>query len=479
MEKLYLGGSLAANQCEGAWLEDGKGITISDVMTAGGKGKRRYWSWNVLENESYPSHEAIDFYHHYKEDIKLFAEMGFRMLRISISWARIFPNGDDEKPNEKGIKYYRDLLETLKSYNIEPLVTIAHFDIPLNLVKKYNGWTNKKLISLFERYVTVLFENYHDLVKYWICFNEINGLSIAGGVTCGGYLEKEYDTELFSKIPEYGHTNDVMRFQCLHNQIVASAKAKLLASKYNKDSQFGVMIAHCTTYPLNCEPETVLLAQKEDEEINNAVLDAMVNGEYSNFFYNILKKLNVEIDISNDELEIMKQGTCDFISFSYYQSRCASTDKSAQRSSGNLLGGVSNPYLKSSQWGWQIDPVGIRYTVNKLFRRYRKPVMIVENGLGAIDKLENDGTIHDPYRTEYLKAHLEQVFKCVEEDGSDLIAYLWWGPIDIVSASTGEMAKRYGFIFVEKNDDGTGTMKRYVKDSFYQYKELIKEYYEG
>lgn len=477
MNKIYLGGALAASQCEGAWQTDGKGVSISDVMTSGSRNDPRHWSWQPLNGKAYPSHEAVDFYHNYKQDIALMAQMGFKMLRISIAWTRIYPNGDDERPNEKGIAFYKDLLMTLKEYNIEPLVTICHFDIPLNLVKKYDGWTNKKTIELFEKYITTLFENYSDLVKYWICFNEINGLNIAGGVTCGGYSLNDSDEGIFNKIPEFGPENDRKRFQSLHNQIVASAKAKLLASKYNPSMKFGTMIAHCTTYPLNCQPQTVLLCQNEDEEINNIVLEPMINGEYSAVFYKVLDRLNVELDISEEEKKIIKNGTCDFIAFSYYQSRCVSLDESAARTSGNLLGGVKNPYLETSQWGWQIDPIGLRYTVNKLYRRYRKPIMIVENGLGAEDKLEQDGKIHDPYRSEYLKAHLEEVFKSVEQDGSMLMAYLWWGPIDIVSASTGEMRKRYGFIYVDKNDDGSGTMKRYIKDSFYDYQKIIKDYY--
>lgn len=475
MEKIYLGGALAANQCEGAWNEDGKGIAISDVMTNGNKNKPRTWSFEIDENETYPSHVAIDFYHHYKEDISLFAEMGFKMLRLSISWSRIFPNGDDEFPNEKGIQFYKNVFEELKKYNIEPLVTISHFDIPLNLVKKYNGWTNKKLIDLFLNYAQVVFENYSNYVNYWICFNEINALCIAGGVICGGYYSGEKNGKL-SKIPAMDHQNDVDRFQSLHNQIVASAKANILGKKYNQNAKFGVMIAHCTTYPLTCDPDVVLLAQNDDEEINNLVLEPMCNGEYLNIFYKVLNNLNVTVDISDEEKKNIKDGVCDFISFSYYQSRCASTDESAKRTAGNLLGGVVNPYLKQSEWGWQIDPVGLRYTINKLYRRYKKPIMVVENGLGAVDILNEDKTVHDPYRTAYLKAHLEQSLKSIE-DGSELLAYLWWGPIDIISASTGEMKKRYGFIYVDVDDKGEGSLKRYKKDSFKEYQEIIQSYY--
>ena len=475
MNKIYIGGALAANQCEGAWDQDGKGIAISDVMTTGNKEKPRTWSFDIKENEIYPSHYAIDFYHHYKEDIKMFSQMGFKMLRLSIAWSRIFPNGDDETPNVKGLLFYKNVFEELSKYHIEPLVTISHFDIPLNLVKKYNGWTNKKLISLFLKYAEVLFANYSMYVKYWICFNEINGLCIAGGVTCGGYFNKN-DIDAISKIPALNRQNDIDRFQSLHNQIVASARTKILAKKYSKNAKFGVMIAHCTTYPLLPKPEIVILAQKDDEEINNMVLEPMCNGEYSNIFYKKLKELNIQIDINDDELLDIKEGTCDFVSFSYYQSRCASNDKTAQRTAGNLLGGVANPYLDKSEWGWQIDPIGLRYTINKLYRRYKKPIVVAENGLGAIDTLENNGVVHDPYRISYLKSHLNEAFKSIE-DGSELLAYLWWGPIDMVSASTGEMKKRYGFIYVDVDDRGKGTFNRYKKDSFFQFKDIINKYY--
>ena len=471
--KIYLGGALAANQCEGAWNIDGKGIAISDVLTGGNKNKKRTWSYGVKENEYYPSHDAVDFYHHYKEDIEYFKEMGFTMLRVSVAWTRIFPNGEDEKPNQKGLDFYEDLFKTLKSANIEPLVTISHFDIPLNLVKKYNGWTSKVLIDLFYKYAKLVIDKYHNYVKYWICFNEINALAIAGGVTCGGYtIDSSFD-----KIPPFNHENDVARFQCLHNQVVASAKVTKYARDKYEDLHFGAMIAHVTSYPLNCKPENILLAQTLDNENNNIVLDLMAKGYYSSFFKTMLKKLNIKLNITDEELGIIKTGCVDFISFSYYQSRCVSTDENAKKSEGNLLGGVTNPYLKTSEWGWQIDPIGLRYTINKLYDRYNMPIMIVENGLGAIDVIEDDKTIHDPYRIEYLKLHLKEALRAKEEDGSNLMAYLWWGPIDVVSASTGEIKKRYGFIFVDRHDDETGSFKRYKKDSFYEYKKIIADYY--
>ena len=472
-DKIYLGGALAANQCEGAWNVDGKGVSISDVMSAGSRKKARKWSWEVNPKENYPSHRAVEFYYHFKEDLDLFQEMGFTMLRVSVAWSRIFPNGDNEIPNEAGLRFYDELFMGMKKRGIEPLVTISHFDIPLHLVKKYNGWANRKLIDLFFRYAKLLLDRYHKQVKYWICFNEINSLAIAGGVTCGGYTLKNS----FDKVPPLCHENDILRFQALHHQIVASAMVARYGRSIDSRQHFGAMLAHVTSYPLTCNPKDVFLAWKSDNENNGFVLDAMVKGNYSNFYKKMLAKMDVRIVVENEDLAIMKQGCCDFISFSYYQSRCVSMDEKSQKSEGNLLGGVTNPYLKESEWGWQIDPLGLRFTINKLYDRYQVPIMVVENGLGALDRIEN-GKIYDPYRTEYLKAHLGEALKAKEEDGAELLAYLWWGPIDIVSASTGEMRKRYGFIYVDYDDEGHGTMQRIRKESFWEYKKIIRKYYE-
>ena len=462
------GGATAANQFEGGWNVDGKGASTSDMLTAGSHTIPRKITKKTIEGLNYPSHEAIDFYHRYKEDIKLFAEMGFKVFRMSIAWTRIFPNGDDKEPNEAGLKFYDDVFDELKKYNIEPLVTISHYEMPFNLTKKYNGWASRNLIDFFINYCSVIFNRYKDKVKYWLTFNEIN----CGTMPMGGYLGLGILNE---GTEDFLHQNDnkQIRFQALHHQFVASAKAVKLGHSINKDFKIGCMIAHMTTYPYTCNPDDILLAQKKNQLANDLCGDVQVRGEYPFFAKRYFEENNIVLDITEEDKKILKEGTVDYYTFSYYMSNCESASGDEDKTSGNLLGGIKNPYLEASDWGWQIDPKGLRYTLNELYGRYNIPLMVVENGLGAFDKVEVDGSINDDYRIEYLKDHIIQMKEAVK-DGVDLIGYTPWGCIDLVSASTGEMEKRYGFIYVDKDNAGEGTLDRKKKKSFEWYKNVIK-----
>jgi 6-phospho-beta-glucosidase len=462
----YWGGATAANQVEGAWTEGGKGKSVSDVMALGSHKKLRKICLDDNDTEIFPSEKASDFYHHFKEDIALFAEMGFKMYRFSIAWTRIFPNGDEEYPNEEGLKFYDSVFEELKKYNIEPLVTISHNELPLNLAKKFNGWASREMIDCYLKLCKVLFNRYKDYVTYWIPFNEINNLTLPiamymhGGIILDGM-----------KAFGDGVDNPQLRYQALHHVFVAAAEAVKLGKSINPNNQFGTMICHITMYPLTCQPEDILLTQREDLIRNCFCSDVQLFGEYPYYQMKYFEEQNISIDITDEDKKILKENKHDFYSFSYYMSVCRSSDLNADQTSGNIMGGARNPYLNETEWDWQIDPIGLRYTLNKVYDRYRVSVMITENGLGATDVLE-DGHVHDAYRIEYLKMHVEQMLEAIN-DGVDLIAYTPWGCIDLVSCSTGEMSKRYGFIYVDSDNFGNGTFNRYKKDSFYWYKKVI------
>ena len=465
------GGATAANQFEGGYREGGKGLSTADVMTGGTHTTPRRITPELEEGTYYPSHEAIDFYHHYKEDIKLFGEMGFKTFRLSINWSRIFPNGDDATPNEEGLKFYDDVFAELKKYNIEPLVTISHYETPFGLTKKYNGWAGREVIECYVRYCETIFKRYKDVVKYWLTFNEINCLTMPFGAFMGGGILLNDGGELaFDK-----ETDDSkqIRFQALHHQFIASAKSVKLGHEINKDFKIGCMIAYMTTYPYTCNPEDVFLAQERDNLNNFLCSDVQVRGAYPGFAKRFFRENNIEIKMQEEDEKILKEGCVDFYTFSYYMSNCSSTDSNLEKTSGNILGGVKNPYLKASDWGWQIDPKGLRWTLNNIHNRYQIPLMVVENGLGAVDEALADGSINDDYRIDYLREHIEEMKEAVN-DGVDLIGYTPWGCIDLVSASTGEMKKRYGFIYVNKDNDGNGDLSRSRKKSFYWYKKVIE-----
>ena len=451
------GGATAANQFEGAYNEDGKGLSIQDVMPKGIMGP-------VTEEPTSDNMKliGIDFYHRYKEDIKLFAEMGFKTFRMSIAWSRIFPNGDELEPNEKGLEFYDKVFDELAKYGIEPLVTLSHYETPLHLAKEYDGWTDRRLIGFFERYVRTVFTRYKDKVKYWLTFNEINSALHAPFMSAGIMTPKEK----LSKQDLY---------QAMHHELVASALAVKIGHEINPEFKIGCMILGIPNYPLTPMPSDVLKAMATDRE-TLFFGDIHARGTYPKYMNRYFKENNIEIKFAEGDEEILKN-TVDFISFSYYMSSCATANpEKIKESAGNIIAGIPNPYLKASDWGWQIDPEGLRYILNFYYDRYQKPLFIVENGLGAIDELIEDEngnkTVNDDYRIKYLNDHLVQVAEAIE-DGVELMGYTTWGCIDLVSASTAELKKRYGFIYVDRNDDGTGTLERYKKKSFNWYKEVI------
>lgn len=461
------GGAVAANQCEGAWDVDGKGVSICDIVSAGTHTTPRKLTREVQADVYYPSHTAIDFYHHYKEDIALFAEMGFNVFRLSIAWSRIFPNGDDAEPNEAGLAFYDRVFDECKKHGIEPLVTLSHFELPYALVKKYQGFSNRKTIDLFLRYVETVFRRYQHKVNYWLTFNEVNFATLPmGNLSILGILDEETTDHTKPK-------DDLQRrFQALHNVFVASAKAVKLGHEINPNFKIGNMIAHITMYPLTPNPKDMLLTQHFDNLLNNFCGDVQVKGEYPYYMESFFKEHKVNIHFEAGDDAALKAGCVDFYTFSYYMTNCITAEKGHELTMGNLLGGAKNPYLEASDWGWQIDPDGLRYTLNKLYDRYHIPLMVVENGFGADDVVEADGSIQDDYRIDYLRCHVEAMDGALQ-DGVDLIGYTMWGPMDLISAGTGEMKKRYGFIYVDRDNEGNGTLKRSKKKSFDWYKKVI------
>lgn len=464
-EGFLWGGATAANQMEGAYQEGGKGLTIADVLPGGKQRIGMLIDKAPLEIDSakytYPNHEGIDFYHRYKEDIALFAEMGFKCFRLSISWARIFPTGTEEAPNEEGLRFYDEVFDELLKHSIEPVVTISHYEMPLHLVKEYGGWQSRKLIEYFERYARVLFGRYKDKVKYWITFNEINSAFkmpiLSLGFSCG------------QNVP---NRNQVI-FQALHHQLVASALAVKACHEIIPGAKIGCMIIAAAVYPFSSNPADVLRALQEDQKMNYYCTDVQVRGRYPAFSRRLFKEGGVKLEIADGDLETIAQGRVDYISLSYYMSRTEKAEKSAEEQlNGNMFSGVKNPYLQASEWGWEIDPTGLRVTLNQLYNYYQVPLFIVENGLGATDKVEDDGSINDDYRIAYMQSHIAASADAIA-DGVDLMGYTSWGCIDLVSAGTGQYSKRYGFVYVDKHDDGTGTLERLKKKSFFWYKDVI------
>jgi 6-phospho-beta-glucosidase len=467
------GGALSACQAEGAYNEDGKTLTIPEVMKFNPKNDRKITKQiqinmemiNEAKNDNdiikYPKRRGIDFYHTYKSDIALFAEMGFKVFRYSISWARVFPNGDDKTPNEKALKFYDNVIDECIKYDMKPLITISHFDMPIVLIEKFGGWYNRALIDLYLRYCEVIFNRYKGKVQYWVTFNEINMSVKAGAKTLGILNEGQ---------PNY----EEMLFQGLHHQFVAASKAKKLANEIGSKNKIGSMVAYFTTYPYTCKPTDALAMQSDDQMKNLFFLDVLNKGKYPYYSKTYFEKNNVKLHIEEGDLESLRNYTADFVGMSYYNSMISSNDgEQLELTAGNVHSVFKNPHLPANEWGWQIDPVGLRYTLNHIYDRYNLPIFILENSSGFIDKLNDDFTINDPYRIEFLRQHIEQM-KLAIGDGVKVSGYTMWGPIDMISSSTSEMTKRYGFIYVDQDDYGNGSMKRYKKDSFYWYKNLIK-----
>lgn len=471
------GGAIAASQADGAYLEGGKGLDTQDLRyfdaawsteeRANKKNKRmnhqKFQQALTSQDEAhYPFRRGIDFYHTYSKDLALFEELGIKILRTSINWARIYPNGDDETPNEEGIQFYIDLFDECHRRGIQVFATILHYNIPVHLVTAYGGWKNRKTIDFYVRYATTLFKRLGDLVDYWLPFNEFN----AG-------MFNPYNGVCLIEDEEADYKNAI--FQCLHHQFLANARTIKAAHELLPNCKVGGMIARFTTYPATCKPQDVMQMILDDQYANWFYLDVMARGAYPAYMERYFEKEGIHIQMQQGDAELLRQYTIDFVSFSYYFSQVSTTEQGWEKTSGNLIMANKNPYLESSEWGWQKDPIGLRITLNQVYDRYQLPVFIAENGLGAKDVLEGDGCIHDPYRMDYLKAHVEQMKEAIM-DGVDLIGYTMWGFIDIVSCGPMEMSKRYGVIYVDLDDEGNGSGKRYKKDSFYWYQQCIKEH---
>lgn len=456
------GGALAANQAEGGYREGGKGLTTVDMIPHGpnrmavklGQEKR----FTLRDDEYYPSHDAIGFYHSYKEDIALMAEMGFTVFRTSIAWSRIFPKGDEREPNAEGIAFYRAVFEECRKYGIEPLVTLCHFDVPLHLVVEYGSWRNRQMVEFFTRYARTCFEAFDGLVTYWLTFNEIN-IMLHSPFSGAGLVFEE------------GEDQEQVKYQAAHHELVASALATQIAHEVNPANQIGCMLAGGNFYPYSCKPEDVWAALQKERE-NLLFIDVQARGAYPSYAASLFRDKGIQLVKEPGDDEILKH-TVDFVSFSYYASRCASADMNAgNTSAANVVKSLKNPHIEVSEWGWGIDPLGLRITMNTLYDRYQKPLFLVENGLGAIDEPNEQGEIEDDYRIAYLREHIRAMGDAIA-DGIPLTGYTSWGCIDLVAASTGEMSKRYGFVYVDRDDTGKGTLARRRKKSFWWYQKVI------
>lgn len=476
------GAATAANQYEGGYLSGGKGLSVQDTITGGdgiNKIPRRislkYVDGTkgmldlkmgsevpegaiayVDESNYYPSHIATDFYNHWKEDIALMGEMGLKSFRLSINWTRIFPNGDDTVANEEGLRFYDQIFDECKKYGIEPFVSMNHFDCPLNLASKYDGWADRRVIDFFLKYVETILTRYKGKVKYWMTFNEINFLR---GYQMIGITESESNPQKLA--------------QAIFHVLLASAKAVKLAHQIDPENKVGMMIAYLLSYHNTCNPDDVLAEMEFSKEIKDFYLDVQCRGYYPNYKIKEFERNGIKLVKEVDDDEVLLEGTVDYIAFSYYNSHVISSVPVGEEAGGNHIGGIKNPYLEESEWGWVIDPKGLRIALNQLWDKYQKPLMIVENGLGAKDTINVDGSIHDDYRIDFLRKHIAEMEKAISIDGVNLMGYQVWSTIDIVSAGTGEMRKRYGFVYVDKDDDGVGTLERTRKDSFHWYKKVI------
>lgn len=457
------GGATAANQTEGGYNEGGRGLANVDVIPIGKdrqdiiRGRKKMLHFD--EDHYYPAKIGIDMYHRYKEDIALLGKMGVKTYRLSIAWTRIFPQGDETEPNEEGLKFYEDLFNECHKYGIEPLVTITHFDCPIHLIESYGGWRNRKMIGFYENLCRTLFTRYKGLVKYWLTFNEINMILHAPFLGAGLYFENEED-------------ETQIKYQSAHHELVASALATQIAHEIDPQNKVGCMLAAGAYYPYSCDPKDVLEALKSDRD-NLFFIDIQSRGEYPSYALKKFARENINLEVTDEDINLLKNNTVDFISLSYYSSRVASASPVKEKTSGNLFKSIKNPYLDASEWGWQIDPLGLRITLNELYDRYQKPLFIVENGLGALDVPDENNYVEDDYRINYHSAHISAMKDAVDIDGVDLLGYTTWGCIDLVSAGTGEMNKRYGFIYVDIDNKGNGTKNRTPKKSFYWYKDVI------
>ncbi|OOE42743.1 6-phospho-beta-glucosidase [Salinivibrio kushneri] len=463
-EHFLWGGAVAAHQVEGGWDCDGKGVSIVDVLTKGAHGIPRKMTQRVEEHQAYPNHNAVDFYHRYRDDIDLFAEMGFKCFRTSIAWSRIFPHGDELTPNEAGLAFYDDLIDYLLEKGIEPVITLSHFEMPQHLVTQYGGWAHRDVIEFFVRFCETVMTRYRDKVTYWITFNEINN-------------QLNWDYPLFGYcnsgvvFTEHDHPEQVL-YQVLHHQFVASAKVVSLGHVINPDFKVGSMIHMMPLYPASCHPDDMLASQQAMRD-KYLCSDVQLRGHYPHYIWPQWASKGIEVNMHQEDATILKNGCADFLAISYYMTNIVDANPPEEDENALFSASRLNPHLPASDWGWQIDPKGLRFALSELYERYQKPIFVVENGLGATDKRETSGEINDDYRISYLSQHIEALGEAIWQDGVEVIGYTPWGCLDCVSFTTGEYRKRYGFIYVDRHDDGSGDFSRHRKKSFYWYQNVI------
>ena len=450
------GGAVAANQLEGAYLEDGKQMSTADIKARGFFGGIR------RDADYYPTHKGIDFYYTYKEDLKLMADANFNIFRTSINWTRIYPTGEEETPNEAGIKFYRSMFEECRRLGMKVMITISHYETPLAMRDKYGSWANRVYIDLYMKFVRTIVTEFKGLVSYWLTFNEIGNAAV-----------KPICWDAAAIYPDSDQLLQEM-YQAAHHQFVASALATKFIHETDTNALVGAMIAYKTVYPYTCNPADVIAAEEEKRK-EFFFSDVQARGYYPSYIWKFFEENNLNIVMEEGDEDIIKSYPIDFISFSYYRSRVISAEsmEPAEVINTNSLEGVVNPYLRKTGWGWSVDPDGLRLALQELYDRYQLPLFVAENGLGAIDEVDEDGSITDDYRIDYLEKHMKAM-KTAIQHGVDLFGYTMWGPIDIVSNGTGQMSKRYGIIYVDLDDDGNGTGKRIKKKSYHFYSNVIK-----
>ncbi|WP_053367792.1 glycoside hydrolase family 1 protein [Bacillus sp. FJAT-27245] len=459
------GGAVAACQIEGAFDADGRGLSTSDLHKYNSKmdrGNIKYEGGGTLQtiiermNDKegyYPKRHGIDFYHTYEQDLALLAELGLKTFRTSISWSRIFPRGDEEFPNEKGLAFYDKLIDEIISNGMVPIITMAHYDIPLTLVTEYGGFANRKVTDFFVRYAKVLLERFGEKVPYWIVFNQVN---LVPTVQFGS----------LGLCDDQAENMEELMYQAVHNQFVATARVKEIAKNMGLTTKIGTMVSDCTRYPASCKPEDIVWTMKKNR-MQYFFTDVQLNGEYPQYALKYFSDNNISITMEDGDQELLANNKMEFLGISYYSTYIVDYEKNTMA----INSYEQNPYLKPTPWNWRVDPLGFYNSISQYWDRYKVPIIIAENGYGAIDKLE-DGTVHDDYRVDYYRVHLKVLKECMDE-GVEVLAYLAWAPIDIVSSSSSEMSKRYGFIYVDIDDDGQGSRKRIKKDSFSWYQKVI------
>lgn len=457
------GASTSAFQVEGAYDEKGKGLTTADI--------RSFKKSDIMADTKV----AMDFYHHWEEDLKLLKEMGAKAYRFSISWARILPNGDDEKPNEEGLVFYENIINRLMEYKIEPIVTLYHFDLPYALVKKHNGWASRSCIDAFVRYANIVFERYKGKVKFWLTINEQNILAVNPSMMG---IEAETVQESF-KLCATGY----------YHMFLANAKVINLCHEKIPGAKIGPAVSYPTIFSMTPKSSDQIAADNAQKYMAQSALDIYIHGAYPEYYLTMLRKNHMEPHFLEGDQELLKSAKPDYIGLNWYVSMAGrapekkvetelkNVDK-GQASYEEMTGAMpfefemcDNPYTPYNEWHWNYDPVAFRFALRKFEDMYHMPCLITENGCGHRDEIE-EGSVHDTYRIEYLKQHIEQMKLAIEEDGVQVFGYCPWSFLDVLSSSDG-VAKRYGLVYVDRDEFDLKHLKRIPKDSYYWYRDRI------